>query len=128
MPSSRITSITSGWRCDSACDPADRASSPARSAKACAIWERPAFPMQTKRTFSAGNGALCGREDEIRLWRAAEREGERLDGLRNEAIEEVRAALVGDLDQAGLAQDLQGGRDRRLGEAQRVELAHAGRV
>src|SRR6476660_372755 len=107
MPTSRITSTTSGGRCASAGEPRDRTSSPARSANACAICERPAFPMQTKRTFSAGNGALRGRQHELGLRRTAKREGERLDGLRNEAIEGERAALVGDLDQAGLTEHLQ---------------------
>src|SRR5262245_11952507 len=107
MPSSRITSTTSGRRCDPACDPAGRPSSSASPATACAIFERPAFPMQTKRTLSAGNGALGGRENELGLARAAEREGQRLHRLRNETVEREGAAPVGDLDQAGLAQDLQ---------------------
>src|SRR5215475_5740109 len=84
--------------------------------------------MQTKRTLSAGNGALGGRENELGLARAAEREGQRLHRLRNETVEREGAAPVGDLDQAGLAQDLQVVRDRRLREAERVELADAGRV
>src|SRR6476660_4852039 len=125
MPTSRITSTTSGGRCASAGEPRDRTSSPARSAKACAICERPAFPMQTKRTLSAGNGALRGREHELWLRGTAERERERFHSLGNEPVEGKGASPVRDLDQAGLAQDLQVMRDRRLREAERVELADA---
>ena len=84
--------------------------------------------MQTKRTFSAGNGALRGREHELRLRRTAEREGERFDSFGNEPVEGKGASPVRDLDQAGLAQDLQVMGDRRLGEAERVELADARRI
>src|SRR5262245_6868044 len=82
--------------------------------------------MQTNRTRLPGNGALRRCENELRLRRAAEREGERLHGLRDEPVEGERSAFVGDLDQAGLTQNLQVVRDRRLREAERVELAGAG--
>src|SRR5689334_254414 len=107
MPSSLMTSTTSGWRCDSAREPADLASSPTRSANACAICERPAFPMQTKRTRSAGNGRLGGGKDELGPRRSAESERERLDGFGNEPVEEKGSAPVRDLDQARLAQHLE---------------------
>src|SRR5438067_494056 len=100
---------------------------PARSANACAICERPAFPIQTKRTFSAGNGRLRD-EDELGPRRAAEREGKRLDRLGDEPIEEERPALARDFDQASLAQDLEVVGDRGLREPEGIELADAGLV
>ena len=66
-------------------------------------------PMQTK--YARGR-PLTQRS----LGRAAERERELLDRLGHEPVVDPRSALPRDLDQAGLAQDLQVVRDRRLGE------------
>src|SRR5690242_7016331 len=54
MPASAITSTTSGWTAAAGRLPAERASwrpAAARSNSACAIWERPAFWMQTNSTW-----------------------------------------------------------------------------
>src|SRR5262245_54951730 len=82
--------------------------------------------MQTKRVRLAGNRAFRGRKHDFRLRRAAKRERERLHGLRHEPVERVGPAPEGNLDQPGLPKDFEMVRDRRLREAERVELADAG--
>src|SRR6266550_673614 len=62
----------------------------------------------------------CERPSELRS------EGKRLDGLGHKPVEDPGAALARDLDQPRFAKDAEVVRDRRLREAERVELADAG--
>src|SRR5438309_11593771 len=82
--------------------------------------------MQTKRTRLAGNRALGRGEDELRLPGAAERERECFDRFRDEPVVDPRSAALRDLDQPGFTQDSEVMRDRRLREAEGLELADAG--